>query len=596
MTSAEIRKRFLEFFAKRGHVVVPSSSLLSDDPTVLLTTAGMQQFKLYYTGARDPGKDIHPTLEKPLGARRAASVQKSFRTSDVELVGDESHLTFFEMLGNFSFGPAPAGYFKKEAIEWGYEFITKEMGLEVDAVSVFAGDPSTSSGQAVPFDQESYEIWKGLGIPEEKIKRAGREDNFWGPTGAEGPCGPTTEIYVDGLEVWNIVFNEYYCHPDKTLTKLESPGVDTGMGLERLAMVSQNLNDVFQTDLFRPVLEEIRGDDIRAKRIIADHLRGATVLISDGVLPSNIGAGYILRRLLRRAIRYGKVLGLKRDFYVPIVKAATIIYKDQYPEVRNAESDILTVIQNEEERFGKALEQGLKEFERLVKDGISGVEAFRLYESYGFPFELTQELAKERGVEIAEEDFRKEFERHQDVSRAGAEKKFGGHGLKLETGELHANTEEEVSIVTRLHTATHLLQAALRNVLGPEVKQMGSDITPERTRFDFTFSRKLTAGEVKAVEDLVNEQIRKDLPVASVELPLEEAKKTGALYFFKEKYPPVVTVYSIGPDPSTSSGLPFSREFCGGPHVTRTGEIGRFRITKEESSSAGVRRIRAIVE
>ena len=603
MTSKEIREKFLEFFSAKGgfasggensigHKVVPSSSLLpKDDPSVLLTTAGMQQFKSYYTGEKDPIKDF--------GVRRAVSIQKSFRMSDIDSVGDESHLTFFEMLGNFSFGD----YFKEDAIKWGWEFITKEMGISPERcqVSVFEGD------NEVPEDKESVEIWKSLGLPDNKIKKCGREDNFWGPTGNEGPCGPTSEIYVDNVEIWNLVFNEYYRNPDKTLKPLKQNGVDTGMGLERLVMVVQNTPTVFETDLFKPIVQLIPHRDIpdeaRAVRIIADHIRGVAFLIADGVLPSNVSQGYILRRLLRRAIRYGRVLNLDKNFLIFLAQKVIEIYKEFYPELSIKKEDVLTVIQKEEEKFSKTLERGLKELEKILTDKtnkiiygeqgrtISGKDAFYLYESYGFPMELTRELAKEKEFDIDESGWETAFKKHQEISRAGAEKKFGGHGLKYATSE-------DAEKITRLHTATHLLHQALHDVLdnsldGGEIKQTGSDITAERARFDFSFSRKLTPEETKKIEDIVNEKIKMDLPVFSQKMSKEDAIRLGSRAFFKDKYPDEVNVYSVG-DPDLSKA--YSKELCAGPHVNSTGQIGHFKITKEESSSAGIRRIRVIVE
>ena len=405
--------------------MVPSSSLVPDDPSVLLTTAGMQQFKKYYTGEADAVKDF--------GAKSTASAQKSFRTSDIESVGDESHLTFFEMLGNFSFG----GYFKKEAIKMAYEVIFKELKLPVeDAVfTVFEGNGLVPEDE----DKESIEIWKGLGILENQIKKCGKEDNFWGPTGEEGPCGPTTEIHIRGVEVWNLVFNEYYQDKDKKLTPLEQKGVDTGMGLERLAMAVQEKKNVFETDLFEPILEEIPDSDEKSRRIIADHIKGAVFLISEGILPSNVERGYVLRRVLRRAMRYGKLLNLSENFLIPIVKKVIEFYGDVYPELKSKENEILTVIQKEEEKFGKTLGEGLKQFNDFVlrrkpKNGKVGVafdqlilygrEAFYLYQTFGFPKEIMQELCQEKNIKFDENGFEEEMKKHQEISRAGAEKKF----------------------------------------------------------------------------------------------------------------------------------------------------------------------------
>jgi alanyl-tRNA synthetase len=555
MVSSNLRKGFLDFFGKKRHKVVPSSSLIPTDPSVLLASAGMQQFKPYYLGEKSPyGKSV-------------CSCQKCFRTSDIDEVGDESHLTFIEMLGNFSFG----SYFKEEAIKLAYEFLFKELKLPLkNAVfTVFEGDKN------VPEDKESVEIWKKLGIPDEKIKKYGRADNFWGPTGNEGPCGPTTEIHLSGVEVWNLVFNEYYQDRNKKLTPLKQKGVDTGMGLERLAMVSQQKSSVYETDLFLPIMAEISGQNEKAKRIIADHIKGAVFLITEEIFPSNVERGYVLRRILRKAIRYGKVLGLGPGFLIPLAQKVIEIYQDVYPEVKSKETDILTVIQKEGEKFEKTLEQGLKQFEKIADRGnISGIDTFHLYDTYGFPLELTEELAKEKGLIVDKKSFEEAFKKHQEISRAGVEKKFGGVG------------KEATYESAKLHTATHLLHQALREVLGPQVKQMGSDVTPQRLRFDFSHPQKVTDEEIKKVEEIVNQKIKEDLGVKKEEMPYEKAIEQGALAFFKEKYPPIVSVYSIGN---------FSKEICAGPHVKRTAELDRFKITKEESSGSGIRRIRAIL-
>jgi len=565
MKSSEIRQKFLDFFEKNKHTIVPSGSLLPKDPSVLFTTAGMQQFKPYYLGEPSPFGE------------NTASCQKCFRTSDIEEVGDESHLTFFEMLGNFSFG----GYFKKEAIHLAKEFLDS-LEVKIDYVTVFEGD------KEVPQDKESIKIWEELGFSQEKgnLRLADRKENFWGPTGDEGPCGPTAEIYAGGIEVWNLVFNEFFQDRNKKLNPLEKKGVDTGMGLERLAMVMQNKKNIFETDLFLAVIKEIENqsgikyeNQPKLFRIIADHIKGSVFLAGEGVLPSNVGQGYVLRRLLRRIIRYGKILKMPENFLGPLVKETVEIYKDVYPEVKKNEKDILTVIQREGEKFEKTLEAGLREFksqiEKCESKKITGKAAFDLYQSYGFPFELTAELAKEQGIEIDEGGFSEELKKHQQISRAGAEKKFGGVGKE-------AGVES-----ARLHTATHLLHKALREVLGDNVKQMGSDITPERLRFDFSHNAKMTPEQIKKVEEIVNEKIKEDMEVKKEEIPYEEAIKKGALAFFREKYPPIVNVYSIGD---------YSKEICAGPHVKRTSELGELRILKEESSSAGVRRIRAVLK
>ena len=609
MTHQEICEKFLKFFSERGHKIVPSSSLLPDDPSVLFTTAGMQQFKKYYTGEADATKDF--------GSLSTASVQKAIRTSDIDSVGDDTHLTFFEMLGNFSFGHVEGssadsalakskgggiavGYWKKEAIQYGYDFIVNELGISPDRinVSVFKGDDKT------PEDRESLDIWKSVGIPDAQIIFGEREDNFWGPTGNKGPCGPTTEIYIDNIEIWNIVFNEYFHdtqHND--YLPLTSKGIDTGMGLERLAMVMQKKPSIFKTDLFLPIITEIRGKDLYdheknmpSERIIADHLRASIFLISDGVLPSNTEQGYILRRLLRRAIRHVNLLNISEDVYRRVLHVvAHNIYGNIYSELAKKEENILEVIENERNKFTNTLSRGLKEFGELVeKYGrtnekiISGKKSFDLYSTFGFPIELIEELAKENGLTVDVLGFQQETEGHKAKSRAGIEKKFGGHGLLLDTGELKAGNKEELKKVTRLHTATHLLHASLRKVLGDNVHQAGSDITAERLRFDFTFDRKMTPEEVNKTEEIINSAIKQDLSVVMEEMPYEEAVKLGALSFFKEKYPANVRVYTVG-----DSDNPFSRELCGGPHVKHTGEIIGIKIRKEESVGAGIRRIRA---
>jgi alanyl-tRNA synthetase len=561
MDSNKLRKKFLNFFEKRGHKIVPSSSLIPTDPSVLFTTAGMQQFKPYYLGEPSPyGPNV-------------ASCQKCFRTSDIDEVGDERHLTFFEMLGNFSFG----GYFKEETIKFAFEFLFKELKLPLSNAffTIFKGD------EEVPEDKESFEIWQKLGIPKEKIKKCSREDNFWGPTGLEGPCGRTTEIYINGIEIWNLVFNEYYKDREGRLTPLKQKGVDTGAGLERLLMVVQNKNNVFETDLFFPLINELSGSNIRSQRIIADHIKGSVFLISEGILPSNVERGYVLRRILRRAILHSKILNLPRNSLIEAAKKVIEIYKDVYPEVLSKQADVLTVIENEREKFEKTLEIGLKKLKLHIENCklrnekiLPGKIVFDLFQSYGFPFEITKEIAKEEGLEVDEKDFQERFKKHQEISRVGAEKKFGGLGKVIDYN------------MVKLHTATHLLHAALREILGEKVKQMGSDITPERLRFDFSFDRKLTKEEIKKVEDLVNQKIKEDLEVKREEMSLEEALKSGALAFFKEKYPERVTVYTIGN---------FSKEICAGPHVKRTSELGNFKIKKEESAGKEVRRIYAIL-
>ncbi len=554
MDSTRLRKNFLDFFAKRGHTIVLSSSLIPTDPSVLFTTAGMQQFKEFFLGK-----------ESPYG-KRVISCQKCFRTSDIEIVGDESHLTFLEMLGNFSFGD----YFKEEAIKLAYDFLFKELKISLEDVffTVFEGDKD------VPADGESISIWRKLGVLENKIKKCGREDNFWGPTGEEGPCGPTTEIHINGIEVWNLVFNEYYQDKNGRLTPLKQKGVDTGMGFERLVMVCQKKNSVYETDLFLPIMNEIPGQNEKAKRIIADHIKSSVFLISEGIFPSNVERGYILRRVLRRAIRYGKLLDLPKHFLITLAQKVIEIYRNIYPEVKSKETDILTVIQNEEEKFEKTLVEGLKQFEKIAREDILGIDAFHLYDTYGFPLELTEELAKEKGLKVDKKGFEEAFKKHQELSRTASAGMFKG-GL-ADTGE----------IATKYHTATHLLLAALRQVLGEDIFQKGSNITAERLRFDFNYSQKLSEEQIKKVEDLVNQKIQEDIPVEMIEMPKSEALKMAKVSFDSSKYGDIVKVYKIGD---------FSIELCGGPHVSRTSELGQFKIAKEESSSAGIRRIRAIL-
>jgi alanyl-tRNA synthetase len=573
MTSKEIREKFLEFFKGKGHTIIPSASLVprETDPTVLFTTAGMHPLVPYLLG------EDHP------GGKRVANVQKCIRTIDIDKVGDESHLTFFEMLGNWSFGD----YFKREAIEWSFEFLTSQKCLGIDkdrlSVTVFAGDKDA------PRDDESAKIWQSLGIPKERIFYKGKEDNWWGPAGAAGPCGPDTEIFINGTEIWNDVFMEYNKTVDGKYEPLKQKNVDTGMGLERMAMIMQGKNNVYETDLFAPIIESLESkvlclktDDSRlttSKRIIADHIKASVFISADGVEPSNVGRGYVLRRLIRRAIRHGKLLGMparnashsdaggEKDFTPGIAKVVIDIYKDVYPELEKNKEKIFEELEREEKRFKKTLERGLKEFEK-------GTDPFILFTTYGFPIELTQEMAKERGIEINIEKFKKQLKAHQELSRTASAGMFKG-GL--------ADAGEQT---IKYHTATHLLLAALRKVLGPHVFQRGSNITAERLRFDFNHHQKMTKEEIKKCEDLVNEKIKKNLPVLCEEMTVKEAKEKGAIGVFEEKYGDRVKVYSIGD---------FSMEICAGPHVKATAVLGHFKIVKEEAVSAGVRRIKAVL-
>jgi alanyl-tRNA synthetase len=534
MDSNEVRSRFLKFFENKGHKIVPSSSLIPEgDPSVLFTTAGMQQFKPYYTAPENAQKDF--------GTKNVATVQKCVRTGDIDEVGDDTHLTFFEMLGNFSFG----GYWKEEAIKYAHEFITEELGLKIDYVTVFRGE------NGIPKDTESGAIWKKLGIID--IREEGAADVFWGPTGEEGPCGPTTEIYINGVEIWNIVFNEYYKTRDGKYEPLKVKGIDTGMGLERLLVQIQKKNNVYETDLFR-------GEKTKEARIVADHVKAALFMVTDGVRPSNTGAGYILRRLIRRAVRFSKEplqnkIGQIKDTYINTYKL-----------------DDRGEIEKEEKKFRETLGKGLKEFEK-------GTDPFVLFTTYGFPIELTQELAKEKDIKIDLEDFNKKMAEHQKLSQTSSAGMFKG-GL--------ANHEPKT---VRLHTAHHLLLAALQNVVDRNIKQRGSNINEERLRMDFSFERKLTDEEKRKVEDWVNDKIKRSLNVVRREMPLTEAEKIGAQMEFGAKYPETVSVYFI----EDKDGNPVSKEFCGGPHVSNTSELGQFKIQKEEAVAQGIRRIKAVL-
>jgi len=596
MKALELRKVFLDFFEKRGHKVMPSSSLIPNDSSVLFTTAGMQQFEPYFLGEKDPLKDF--------GTRTLTSIQKCFRSDDIEEIGDDTHHTFFEMLGNWSIGKDEnSGYFKEKAISFALEFLTKNLGLDKNRfwVAIFKGDKN------LPKDLESEKIWQKFGIPKERIKEFGMKDNFWGPVGKTGPCGPNTEIHYDrgekfnvpdnncGLnsqecyrfvEVWNLVFMEYEKEEDGSFKPLSQKSVDTGAGFERLVSILEEKESAYETEIFLPEIKEIEKqtgkkyqDNKKFFRIIADHIKGATFIASEGILPSNVEKGYILRRLIRRAIRYGKLLEARKSFLIPVSQKVIDIYKDVYPELKNRESDILVVLGKEEERFEKTLEKGLKKLEKLFKmkkdKVLEGDELFFLYETFGFPLELIEEIAVEKGFKINKKGFQESLERHRKISRAGAEKKFGGIG------------KEASYEAAKLHTATHLLNAALRKVLGEHVRQMGSDITPQRLRFDFSHPKKLAPEEIKEVEKLVNEKIEEDIEVKKKEMSLEKALSSGAQGVFKEKYPERVSVYTIGD---------FSKEICAGPHAKRTSELGHFKIIKEQSAGAGVRRIKAILE
>lgn len=571
MTHQEIRKLFTDFFISKDHKLTPSSSLVpEDDPSVLLTTAGVQQFKPYMLTQKDVLKDF--------GARRLCSIQKSFRTSDIDEVGDKDHLTFFEMPGNFSIGD----YFKREAIEWAWEFLTEKCKLDPKNmyVTVFAGEGD------IPQDSESVEIWKEVAGENIRIEKHGRQDNFWGPTGSSGPCGPSSEIiYVlaDGkeTELWNLVFTELFQDETGKLSPLEQKNIDTGMGMERLALVLQNTPTVFETDLFSPIIKaaedlaEVGQEKLKPQslRILADHARAAAFLVADGVAPSNTGRGYVLRRIIRRAVRHGQLLDINGLFLNQLVERTLEIYGEQYPNLLERQNEILAAIEDEERKFGQTLKRGMKELERTMGASgasiVSGAEAFKLYDTYGFPLDLTVDIAKEKGFTVDTEGFEEEMGRQRE--RARSAKKF---------------TEYEPEEIAPLHTAAHLLNQALREVLGPEVHQAGQDLTPERLRFDFTFGRRLEGVELERVEGIVNKWIKKDVPVRCVETTYEEAIKQGAEALFAEKYQQAdkVTMYQIND---------FSRELCGGPHVKSTGEVGSFKILKQENVGQGVRRIYA---
>ena len=589
MNAKELRKKYIDFFKRHNHVEISTASLIPEnDPSVLFTTAGMHPLVPYLLGEKHPE------------GTRLTDVQKCLRTGDIDEVGDTSHLTFFEMLGNWSLGD----YFKKESITMSYEFLTKELGIPAEKISVtcFEGDDK------IPKDVETAQIWNELGIDKDRIYFYGRGENWWGPAGQTGPCGPDTEIFYDTgkepcspecgpscncgkyLEIWNNVFMAYNKDKDGNYTELEQKNVDTGLGLERVLSIMNGNTSVYDTELFEGIIgkiEEVSGksyDENTARdfRIIADHLRAATFVLGDdkAVTPSNVDQGYVLRRLIRRTSRELRKLGVETSKMKDISEVIIDQYQDVYPELGRNREFILSELEKEEQTFNKTLDRGLKAAEKifdLIGDDpvLSGGLAFKLYDTFGFPIELTQELAAERGKSVDVEGFNNKYREHQEKSRQGAAQKFKG-GL--------ADQSEET---TKLHTTTHLLNAALRKVLGDTVYQKGSNINPERLRFDFSFDRKLTPEELQEVTRLVNEAIDSELPVICEEMTVEEAKKQEAIGVFDEKYGDKVKVYSIGD---------FSKEICGGPHVSNTSELGRFRILKEQSSSAGVRRIKAKLE
>ncbi len=593
ITANELRKKYIDFFVSKGHRQISGASLIPEnDPTVLFTTAGMHPLVPYLLGEEHPA------------GNRLCDYQKCIRTGDIDSVGDPNHLTFFEMLGNWSLG----AYSKTEMIGYSFEFMTEVLGIPVDklSVTVFAGDES------VPRDIEAAEKWKSLGIPGERIYFMPREDNWWGPAGETGPCGPDSEMFIDTgrekcgpdckpgchcgkyFEIWNDVFMQYRKEKDGTYHEMERKCIDTGMGIERTIAILQGKKSVYETEVFQPIIRAIEGlcgkkygeneeDDVSI-RIISDHVRTSVFILGDqkGMAPGNVGQGYILRRLIRRAVRHGKKLGIEAYFLSSLARVVLDLYGEPYPELIEHRDFIFDELEKEEEKFSKTIVNGEKEFEKMLPNlmkgnsrVIGGRIAFKLYDTYGFPIELTEELAKEHGFTVDREGFKAAFEKHQEISRAGAEQQFKG-GLA-----------DHSEATTALHTATHLLHKALCVVLGGYVRQLGSNITAERLRFDFNHPQALTKEELKKVEDLVNEQIQKDLRVVCETMTLEEAKEKGAAAQFDAKYGELVKVYSIGD---------FSVEVCGGPHVEHTSELGHFRIVKEQSSSAGVRRIKAVLE
>ena len=583
MRAIEIRNKYLNFFKSKGHSVIPSAPLIPEnDPSVLFNTAGMQPLVPYLLGQKHPS------------GTRLTDFQKCVRTNDIDEVGDNRHLTYFEMLGNWSLGD----YFKDESIAMSYEFLTKELGIPSEKINVtcFAGDEDCDK------DVVAYEAWKKAGIPDERIFFFGKDDNWW-IAGEEGPCGPDTEMFYDTgkpkcspncnpscgcgkyVEIWNNVFMEFYKNKNG-YSKLEQRNVDTGLGLERMTMILQEKETPFDTELFKPVMDKIlelqKNDSIESRRIVTEHLRSSIMIINDGGRPSNVDRGYILRRLLRRMTRHLNKLGVDLERLPEIIDCSIDSIKELYPELVNNREEIKKVIIEEKDKFMRTLQNGEREFEKVAnrtknsgKEILDTESVFNLYETYGFPPEMTEELAKEQGLKVDMSDYQRLFEEHQAKSRLGSEQKF--------KGGLASTGEKEI----QYHTATHLLNAALKVVLGDHVHQKGSNITEERMRFDFSHHAKMTDEEKQKVEELVNKWIKDKLEVTNIEMPKEEALKSGAECQFPERYPDVVTVYNIGD---------VSKEICGGPHVKNTCELGHFKIKKEEASSSGVRRIKAILE
>ena len=581
MKAIEIRNKYLNFFKNHGHVVIPSAPVIPEnDPSVLFNTAGMQPLIPYLMGK-----------EHPYG-KRLTDYQKCIRTNDLDSVGDETHHTFFEMLGNWSLGD----YFKEESIQMSYDFLTKELGIPVEKLSVtcFAGDEDCAR------DEVTASCWKKAGIPEERIYYFGKDDNWW-IAGETGPCGPDTEMFYDTgkpkcspecnpscgcgkyVEIWNNVFMEFYKDENGKYSKLKQHNVDTGLGLERMTMLLEGKETPFETELFAPIMDKLvelqKVDNIASRRIVAEHLRSSMMIVSDGGRPSNLDRGYVLRRLIRRMIRHMNKLQINLDELSTLIDINVDNLKEMYPDLAKNKEIIKSVILEEKEKFVKTLVNGEREFQKEInklKDTkkLSGKVVFKLYDTYGFPPEVTKELAKESGYEIDMKEFEELFKAHQEKSRAGSEQKFKG-GLA-----------EQNEITIAYHTATHLLNAALKQVIGENAHQRGSNITVDRMRFDFNCDHKMTDEEKRKTEDLVNKWIQEGLPVTKEEMKKEDAIKSGAECMFIEKYPDIVTVYTIGD---------VSKELCGGPHVNNTKELGKFKIKKEESSSSGVRRIKAVL-
>ena len=612
ITADQLRNLYLDFFKSKGHAVISGASLIPEnDPTVLFTTAGMHPLVPYLMG-----KMPHPA------GTRLTDVQKCVRTGDIDEVGDSAHLTFFEMLGNWSLND----YFKKEAISWSFEFLTTKLGFSPDrlSVTVFAGEPG------IPADEEAVAIWKSLGIPDERIYRLPREDNWWGPAGETGPCGPDTEMFIDTgkekcgpdcrpgchcgkyIEIWNDVFMQFNKNAEGVFEPLGRHNVDTGMGVERTICMMNGLPTVYDTDVFAPIMAKIKElsgkasfdtpEDVRSSRVVADHMRTATFILGDqkgGVTPGNVGANYVLRRLIRSAVRHARRLGIAPGFTEKMAAVIVDEYKHVYPELDLNRERVFQELLAEETRFGKTLDEGKREFDKTVagirrknefmgaKDPayvpdtqISGKQAFRLYDTYGYPLEMTQELAKEAGFTVDVAGYQECFKAHQELSRANV-------------GSAKSGLAEHSEETTALHTATHLLHKALKIVLGDHCNQKGSNITAERLRLDFTHGEKMTPEQIQKVEDLVNEQIKADLPVYRDMMTLDEARAAGATALFSSKYTDEkLSVYTMG---RTRDDF-FSKEVCTGPHVEHTGVLGHFKIKKEESSSAGVRRIKAVLE